>query len=370
MTKKLTRRGVLGAAAALGMAQVLPARAAGKFRVVLLGQSLIQHDLRTQGWKDMLVFTRMFAGADACFTDLETTIIGSHGGAVTRDPALLHRAPPEVIDCLTDMHVNLFATANNHAFDVGTGGIGDTIDALVQRHQSYAGSGADLAAASAPGYRKSAAGAVALVAMATGKIRDGGAATPQRAGVNEIRQESPGVLNEEDVGRFLASIAQARKQADLVIAYNHNHYWEAQIADIPPWQKQLARRCIDAGASIFVSHGAPILQGIEVYRGRPIFYDLGNFLYQSPGADNPYGPETWRSVIADCRFDGDTMTSATLTPITLNPEGLNGPGDFETKGRPAIANGDSARSILDHVSQMSAPLGTQIRVADGVGRLG
>ena len=370
MTRGLTRRGVLGTAAAFGAATILPARAAGKFRIVLLGQSLIQHDLRTQGWKDMPVFTRLFASADACFTDLETTIIGSHGGAVTRDPALLHRAPPVVIDCLTDMHVNLFATANNHAFDVGSGGIGDTIDALVQRHQVYAGTGANLPAASAPGYRQSADGAVALVAMASGKIREGGAATAERPGVNEVRQDSPGVLNAEDVGRFLTSIAAARKQSSLVIAYNHNHYWETQIADIPPWQKQLARRCIDAGASIFVSHGAPILQGIEMYRGRPIFYDLGNFIYQSPSADNPYGPETWRSVIADCRFDGDTMTGATLTPITLNPEGLNGPSDFETKGRPAIAKGDDAKSVLDHLAGMSTPLGTQIRISGDVGRLG
>jgi poly-gamma-glutamate capsule biosynthesis protein CapA/YwtB (metallophosphatase superfamily) len=369
MTNGMTRRGILGTAAALGAAAILPAEAAQKFRIVLLGQSLIQHDLRAQNWKEMLVFTRMFAGADACFTDLETTIIGSHGGAVTRDPALLHRAEPAVIDCLAAMHVNLFATANNHAFDVGTGGIGDTIDALVQRHQAYAGTGANLAAASAPGYLQSPAGKIALVAMATGSIREGGAATPERAGVNEIRRDSPGVMNEEDVTRFLTAIADARKQSGMVIAYDHNHYWEAKNDDTPPWQKQLARRCIDAGAGIFISHGAPVLQGIEIYRGRPIFYDLGNFLYQSPSAPNPYGPETWRSVIADCSFDGDRLTGATLTPITLNPVGVNGPTDFETRGRPVIATGADAQSTLDHLAAMSLPMGTNIRIAGGVGRL-
>jgi poly-gamma-glutamate synthesis protein (capsule biosynthesis protein) len=155
----------------------------------------------------------------------------------------------------------------------------------------------------------------------------------------------------------------------MVIAYNHNHYWEETITDTPDWQKKLARRCIDAGAHIFVSHGAPLLQGIEVYQGRPIFYDLGNFIYQSPDAVNPYGPETWRSVIAECRFDANGLQRATLTPITLNPEGLGGAKDFETKGRPDIATGPQAQSILEHLGDMCAPLGTRLRIEGGIGRL-
>jgi poly-gamma-glutamate capsule biosynthesis protein CapA/YwtB (metallophosphatase superfamily) len=369
MTTGLTRRALLGAAAGFGAMGIIPAAAAGDFRIVLLGQSLIQHDLRAHDWEGIKIFARMFAGADACFTDLETTIIGNHGGAVTRDPALLHRADPSVIDCLTEMHVDLFATANNHAFDVGTGGITDTMSALADRHVAYAGTGMDLAAAGAPCYRRSPHGNVALVAMATGKIREGGAATPTRPGVNEIRQDSPGLLNEEDVTRFLRSIRQAAQHSAMVIAYNHNHYWEETITDTPDWQKKLARRCIDAGAHIFVSHGAPLLQGIEVYQGRPIFYDLGNFIYQSPDAVNPYGPETWRSVIAECRFDAKGLQRATLTPITLNPEGLGGAKDFETKGRPDIATGPQAQSILEHLGDMCAPLGTQLRIEGGIGRL-
>lgn len=365
----LTRRGVLGTAAGFGAMVIFPCAAADQFRILLLGQSLIQHDLRAQKWEGMKIFARMFAGADACFTDLETTIIGGHGGAVTRDPALLHRADPSVIDCLTAMHVDLFATANNHAFDVGTGGVTDTMSALADRHIAYAGTGNDLAGASAPAYLASPHGKVALVAMATGKIREGGAATPDRPGVHEIRQDGPGVLNEEDVMRFLAAIREAAQQSAMVIAYNHNHYWEAVIADTPDWQKKLARRCIDAGARIFVSHGAPLLQGIEIYKDCPIFYDLGNFIYQSPDLANPYGPETWRSVIAECHFDANGLQRATLTPITLNSEGLGGATDFETKGRPSIAVGPKAQAILEHLGAMCSPLGTQLRIEGGLGRL-
>lgn len=363
---KLNRRILIGGGSALLLGNA--AQAAAGPRVVLLGQALIQHDLRRAPWSDRSRFAALFAKSDACFTDLETTIKGPHGGAVTRDPALLHRAGPEVLDCLSDLHVNLFATANNHAYDVGTGGITDTMDALAARGLAYAGTGTDLAAAEAPAFLQTPHGKVALVAMAMGKIREGGAATPDRPGVNEIRQDRPGVLNRDDVSRFIAAISSAAKQADLVLAYNHNHYWEPNIADVPAWQVDLAHQCIDAGAAAFVGHGAPLLQGMEVYRGRPIFYDLGNFIYQSPSPNEPYGPATWKSVVADCQF-GKGAVSIRLLPITLNSEGLHGPGDLETKGMPSFARTADALAILDDFARRSSAFGTAVKQADGTGSL-
>jgi poly-gamma-glutamate synthesis protein (capsule biosynthesis protein) len=335
----------------------------------LLGQSLIQHDLRAQSWDAFGGFASRFGHSDVCFTDLETTIIGPNGGPATRDPALLHRAEPAALDCLDAMHINLFATANNHAFDVGTGGITDTMTALEGRRLAYAGTGRNLEAAAAPSFLETSKGPIALVAMATGKIRDGGAATENRPGVNEVRQDSPGILNENDLNRFLSAITKASARAAIVIAYNHNHYWEANISDTPGWQKTLARRSVDAGANVFVSHGAPLLQGIEIYRGRPIFYDLGNFIYQSPDANSPYGDETWRSVMADCVLTQNGLESAVLTPIALNSTGIAGPTDFLTKGRPRITSGQEAASTLDHLATLSAPFGTRMDRTGDVGHI-
>ena len=53
------------------------------------------------------------------------------------------------------------------------------------------------------------------------------------------------------------------------------------MADTPPWQRDLAHQAVDAGAGIFVSHGPPLLHGIEIYRGKPIFYGLGGFFFQT-----------------------------------------------------------------------------------------
>ena len=83
------------------------------------------------------------------------------------------------------------------------------------------------------------AGVVALVGMASGAIVAGGMAGPGKPGVNEVRRDAAGALNESDVGRYLASIKEAAAKADIVIAYQHNHYWEKDMADTPPWQRAL-----------------------------------------------------------------------------------------------------------------------------------
>ena len=362
------RRTILGAAPGLLLAAAVPAAALRDFRLTLLGQSLIQHDVRKVGWDGYGQFADHFAKADACFTDLETTIIGPNGGPPTRDSAV-HRADETVLDCLTGMHVDFFATANNHAFDVGTGGIIDTMAALERRKLAYAGTGINLAAARRPAYLRTPAGIVALVAMATGKIRDGGAATPDRPGVNEVRQDRPGAMNEEDIGRVLDAVHEAARHAEIVIAYDHNHYWESDMAVTPDWQKSLARRCIGAGATIFVGHGAPVLQGIEIYRNRPIFYDLGNFIFQSIAPNDTYGPESWRSVVADCLLTRDGLGEIVLTPIVLSDVGREGPKDFVTRGLPQIASGSAARSILEHLANESSPLNTSIQISGDTGRI-
>jgi len=366
MTMHVNRRALmLGGAAALSISA---ASARGRaMQVFLLGQCLIQHDLRAVAWRGAADFTALFSGADACFTDLETPIRGPNAGAVTRDPALLHLADPSVIDSLQALHIDLMATSNNHAFDVGTGGILDTMSALQARGVAFAGTGNDLAAAGAPGVLRSSRGTTALVAFATGKIREGGAATASRPGVNEVRRDAAGGLNEDDVARVLASIRSAAKRCDVVLAYDHNHYWEKNIEDVPAWQTALAHRCIDAGASCFVSHGAPVLQGIEIYKGRPIFYDLGNFMFQSPSHDNPYGPHLWQGLVAQLSIRNGQFVEARLIPVVLNPVGAGGENDLVTRGLPARAAAEQADEILGRLAELSRPFGTRIASA---GRFG
>jgi poly-gamma-glutamate capsule biosynthesis protein CapA/YwtB (metallophosphatase superfamily) len=329
-------------------------------RLTILGQALIQHDLRSDRWPDFAVLGALFAGADLCFSDLETAIQSPSAGAPTREGVFLHAADPAVLDCLKELSISLVATANNHVWDLGAGGIIGMLGELDARGFTHAGAGADLAAAGAPAYRQTANGTVGLVATASGAIRDGAAAAATRAGVNELRRDPKGVLDAADVARILAAIAEAAAHADIVLAYQHNHILEEGGRRAPQWQCDFARRCIDVGASLYVSHGAPRLQGIELYCGRPIFYNLGNLMFQTATAEGHYDDAVWQSVVAECRFAGGRFQDMTLTPVQLNARGVGGVGDLATRGRPSIARGAAASAILDRLAELSRPFRTTL----------
>jgi poly-gamma-glutamate synthesis protein (capsule biosynthesis protein) len=192
-------------------------------------------------------------------------------------------------------------------------------------------------------------------------VREGGAATETRAGVAEIRRRRDGELEQEDVARTIAAVAAAAQQADLVIAYQHNHYWETDNSVTPQWQRSLARKLIDAGAGVFVGHGAPLLQGLEVYSGRPLFYGLGSFIFQTKKAPEAYSAPAWQSLIAECRFAEGKFQGATLIPVQLNAAGVGGAADLATRGRPTLARGEEARRILNRLAFLSARLGHVLR---------
>jgi poly-gamma-glutamate capsule biosynthesis protein CapA/YwtB (metallophosphatase superfamily) len=342
-----------------------PACTAAILDLTVLGQALIQHDLRTDSWWDFAAFAAMFGRADLCFTNLETAIRSPRSEAPTREGVFLHAADPCVLDCLKDLSISLLATANNHVWDLGPGGIAGMLDELDERGFAHAGAGVNLAAAAAPAYRYTTNGSAALVAVTSGAIRDGAPATATRAGINELRRDADGVLDPADLSRVLGAIAEAAAQADIMLACHHNHLLEEGGRQTPQWQRVFARQCIDAGASIYVSHGAPRLQGIELYRGRPIFYDLGNLIFQTATEEGFYDDGVWQSVIAECHFVGGCFREMTLTPIQLNPLGIGGPDGLATRGRPSIARGAAAGAILDHLAELSRSFGTAFeRVGD------
>ena len=358
---RLRRRLLLGAAS-LPFAGALPVGAsAARFSLALLGQCLISHDLRARPWPGFEPLARRLRANDACFSDLEVALRGPRAGAPTRAPATLHTAAPVVLDCLRDFGLSFLATSNNHAFDIGTGGILDTIDALRARGLAYAGSGRSLAEASAPGFQQTPSGRLAVVAAASGMIRDGGAATGTRAGVHELRASRAG-LDQDDVGHMLDSLRRAAREADLVIAYLHNHLWETDISMTPEWQREFARRCIDAGAGAFVAHGAPLLQGIEFHRGAPLFHGLGSFIFQTRKAAADYGERNWESLVVECRFERGRFAGALLTPVALAPAGIDGPEDYAPRGRPSPAPAAGARSTLGNVAALSQRLGYRLRL--------
>jgi poly-gamma-glutamate capsule biosynthesis protein CapA/YwtB (metallophosphatase superfamily) len=363
--------------------------------ITLAGQSMIRSDLRATAPAEVSVIQGMLKG-DVVFTNFESTV-AEKGQTVEEGRGFL--APPEALDALQTLGFNLVAFASNHAFDLKATGIQNTIREADARRLVHAGTGKDAAEAAAPGYVHTPNGTIALIASASGLIAQGGNATADRPGVNELRVEAGGKQNEatedlpgapanipnaEDAQRMLRSIREARQHADLVIVYQHNHVFgnhsfstifsEGMAERLAPndWLVKWTHAEIDAGADIVVMHGAPVVHGIEIYRGRPIFYDLGNFIYNVPPTLTYIDePMSWESVVAYLEFEGRNLRSITLRPIALNTLGEGQPDVhseytnnqfLDTRGLPSPATGAKAGYILRRVADESTTFGTKVEV--------
>jgi poly-gamma-glutamate capsule biosynthesis protein CapA/YwtB (metallophosphatase superfamily) len=330
--------------------------------------------------------------AGAIFTGLETAILPSGGGGddddsseppaePQRSTVFFHAAPAAVLDCLQSMGVNLLATANNHVGDLGEAGILALLKECDARQICHAGVGRDAQSAALPAH----AGRIAHVCFAS-KIPDASAAMddPPRAGVNALAMADVErrILHRRDLERVVRSIGLARSgsgrdspPADVVIAYHHNHYWEKDApvnvaGSFGSWKRRLAHRLIDAGASVYVAHGDPRLQGIEMYNGCPIFYCLGNFLFQTKTAVAFYGAEVWESVLVELHFDPVRRTAASvkLVPLVLNEVGETEATHFQTRGLPKLADRLQGLAILRRLQEMSDAFGTAIRIEDAANK--
>lgn len=334
--------------------------------ITLTGQVLMEHSLCHDRYPGLEPVMAEIQRGDVAFTDLEVAIRTAASGEPTRDTDLLHAATPEVLDCVSEMGFNLLALSNNHAWDLGTAGVLATRDAVAAAGFGFAGTGPDLAQATAAGFAPGTP-RVALVSMATEKIREGAAATARRAGVNELRKRDANSLEPGDVERNLAAVRAAREQSDYIIVYLHNHDWGDDMAATKPWAREFARACVDAGADVFASHGAPLLHGLEIYHGKPLFHDLGGLVFHTRKAIGHYASEVWESLIVHVRFVGGELQGIEFVPVALNDIGSDPERHLETRGRPRLAAGIQAENILRRFASLSEAMGTQVDVRHGRG---
>lgn len=342
-----------------------------ELRIVLVGQALIHQDLRTTLPASVAQAREYLGGADVAFTNLETAVAPVGAAVTPRSPTARH-STPDVLDCLRDMGFNLLSLANNHAADLRESGIAVTRQEVARKGFAYAGTGGNAAEAAAAGYLDTPAGRVALVAFAGGasQLTPNTWAGPDRPGVNYLDLRPDGTLDPEQKGRVLDAVRLAGKQARLVVAYMHSHYWgERRGVDGPPgrdprvdrfttpeWMEHWARELVDAGAGLFVAHGNPALHGVEIYKGRLILYGLGNYIFHSIGNYDTYGPLTYFSAAVHASVGrNNTVTAVRFTPLVL---AMNG----QSRGAPFIAQGGEALAVLNRLAELSRSHGTEIRI--------
>jgi poly-gamma-glutamate capsule biosynthesis protein CapA/YwtB (metallophosphatase superfamily) len=421
-------------------------------RLALTGDSILQRRLLTREDDALRPLFDVIRSADVAFTNLEVLANDYRGDPALESGGSHFGAPSWVLDELVEAGFDLFATATNHALDYGVSGLIHTIQALEQRRLSYAGIGANLEEARRPVYHTHPHGTVAMLSCSAtfAKGQEASAQRPDmpgRPGLNPLRFEvthevtAPqlaalqeisealgleaqrlqmikmgfayppadpaifplGAMNfraaehtslrsapkEQDVADIARWVREARGLSDLVLVSFHAHEQGADKEEPAEFLPVFARRMIDEGADLVVGHGPHLLRGMEIYRGRPIFYSLGNFIGQNelvprlpsdsyerfradpqmtPGqvyqkrTDHdrhgfPSDARFWESVVPMLTYEDGVLSGMQIQPVTL------GLGEARhLRGRPRLAEGAEAQRILARFAALSRPFGTEIRI--------
>ncbi len=315
----------------------------GRARVIMVGDVLLADAARgiisERGHGYVFGATRqLLQGADIAVGNLEGPI--SHSGAPHSGKRWSYRMDPAAAAALRQAGFSLMNLANNHVRDCGQVGVTETISNLRRAGITPYGAGADERRAHAPAVR-------AVRGVTVGFL---GYMAPQMMLGGQKQSMEHHCWGEGRAGAALGAAALVardvralRRRADVVVVSFHmgDRYQRGPTA----WERKLCQQAIDAGAHAVVNHGPHILGPVELYRGRPILYSVGNFAF---GSGNIFARF---SLVALLEIDvgKKRLTGVQLLPLyTVNH---NPWVRFQAK----VLTGGMARRVLSDLAEMSAP---------------
>ncbi len=255
-----------------------------------------------------------FAGVRSILDEADLAIVNLECPFTERGDKLTKkfnfRARPELVEILKAGSVDAVTLANNHQMDYGAAGMDDTLATLDGAGIARFGAGPDLAGARRPAVIQRAgmtAGFLGYYFQSAANMLEPRTlfATDKGAGVAGCYTDLACIRGQitEDVHKLVA-------QADAAFVYFH--WGKEGSTEVMDYQIELAHLCIELGcAAVFGAHPHR-LQGIEVYREKPIFYSLGNFVF---GGNKD--PKDKLSAIARVRVSKSGAVDADLVPIQI-----------------------------------------------------
>ena len=411
----------------------------------MLVQRRIPHD--SEGFAEVAA---QIERGDARFLNLETTLHNGEHAANQFSGGSYLRADPQTLDDVKAYGFNLLSFANNHAMDFGHGGLLSTKKYIDEAGFPNTGAGSNLDEASAPAYLDTKNGRAALISVVSTINNDAAIAGRQsrrfigRPGVNALRVSSHIQVTEEqfnmiqeiskvskinaqrdieraegyftpladgvaalgslefklgdetkyvthphpeDMARVEKAIYEAQMMADYIIISVHSHEISGDKKENPSdFLVEFAHKCIDAGAHAVIGHGPHLLRPIEIYKGQPIFYSLGDFVIHNECI--PYAPEEMfaekgmnsdstmreffctrsknytRGLMRDHRMLESIipyfeMEDGRLTHLELMPIELNFDKKIWQSGTPRFSN---KHGIIERLAEMSKSYGTEITI--------
>lgn len=234
-------------------------------------------------------------------------------GRTERTPVPAIPAPPESLEALRWAGFHVGTLAGNHIFDAGVDGVCDTRTGLLANEIAAVGAGADVLEARRPAIVDSGGRTWAVLAYNcvgpqlswAGQDKAGCAyvavRTPDGRLVDDPGSPASGPAqavrpDAADIAAMASDIEAVRDAVDFIVVCLHKGVVHTR-AVVLPYEKMIAHAAIDAGADVVAAHHAHILRGIEIYRGKPIFHGLGNWVTVTraltPGHQRDVDREAW-----------------------------------------------------------------------------
>lgn len=421
-----------------------------KMRFTAAGDLVVQRRI-PQDNDNFREIGRYISQGDGRFANLETLLHRGEFWCGQFCGGSYHRADPEALDDIKAYGFNLTSFANNHTFDYSYGGLIATYDVLREGRLAHAGVGMNLDEAAAPVYIETSNGRIALIAAVSTLVNPSAMAGQQsrriqgRPGVNGLRVDETLVVTpeqmkaikdfaksskinaeeeilisegysippkegqfemkglhfvegpeskfitrpkKEDLDRVKKAIFDAQANADYILVSIHSHELSGDKKENPAdFLIEFAHECIDAGAHAVLGHGPHILRPIEIYKNRPIFYSLGDFVLHNESMTiageelfKKYGltsdatmrdlyaarsnnftrglmndKRAHEAVIANFVMENDELVELELMPIEM---GFDLPNRWQHGDpRPCFDKG-----IIERLDELSRPFGTKITV--------
>ena len=228
------------------------------------------------------------------------------------------KAPPENIQVLQNGGIDIVNLANNHTMDYQGSGLSDTLATLDKAGIQSVGAGTDIKNARRPIVMEVKGQKVAYLGYYDADLH---AATASSPGTNPRHND-----------RVAADIKALRSQVDWIVV---NYHWGEELAKYPgDWQIDLARFTVDQGADLVVGHHPHVLQGAEVYKGRPIVYSLGNFIFGGKAVSD-YDTAALKVSLKEQQMKVEFL------PVQVR--------NFQAK----VVNGQSGQQILSQITNVS-----------------
>jgi poly-gamma-glutamate capsule biosynthesis protein CapA/YwtB (metallophosphatase superfamily) len=297
---------------------------------MMLGR-LMSKEIKTTGCQHLWGTTLpLLQQNDVNIGNLETTL--TRGNKIV--PKVFNfKSDPNNVCVLVEGNIAIVNLANNHSLDFSDEGLFETIATLNKAGIKHVGAGKNEKAARAPVIIKKQGTKIGIIGYTDNE--PGWIAEENKPGTNYLKVG--------DVGRVSADIKALRPKVDILIITLH---WGPNMRQRPTREFiDFAHAMVESGADIIHGHSAHLFQGIEIYHGKLIMYDTGDFI-DDYAVDEQLRND--RSFLFQVTIADKEIKAVQLIPVIIQNMQVN------------VAQGEEAHAILSHMQQLSGEFGTKI----------